>query len=184
MCFQSKYPILPISYLLLDCHLGSDTILSNTGLFALQELDRILMIFDISNTSNRFVISCQSKYVFRQLASDLNRSRDDLILVLPVVISLAICLELAERLSSHWCLIWCNLTQRPRTESAERRSRPFRICSLQHHGKLLQKDILSKASNRFLAGSYSQPSVNRAEPGSISAYVTSSTFGARSVPHR
>jgi hypothetical protein len=64
MCFQFEYLTLAISYLLSYGHLSSDTILSNAGLFALQELGRILVIFDISNASHRFVISCQSKYVF------------------------------------------------------------------------------------------------------------------------
>lgn len=41
----------------LDCHLGSGTILSDTGIIALQEVNRMLVILDISDTSNRLVIS-------------------------------------------------------------------------------------------------------------------------------
>jgi len=41
----------------LECHLSSDTILSDTGIIALQEVNRMLVILDISDAPDRFVIS-------------------------------------------------------------------------------------------------------------------------------
>jgi hypothetical protein len=65
MCFQFVYSTLPRSFLLSNCHLSSDTILSNTGLVALQKLDGVLVVSDISYAANGFVITCQSEYIFR-----------------------------------------------------------------------------------------------------------------------
>jgi len=41
----------------LECHLSSSTILSDPGIIALQEVNRMLVILDISDAPYRFVIS-------------------------------------------------------------------------------------------------------------------------------
>ncbi|KAG9526985.1 hypothetical protein KCV07_g287, partial [Aureobasidium melanogenum] len=106
------------------------THLSKPVVINLQELNRVLVIFDKPNTSNRLVIPCQSKHVFWQFAGNLNRI-----------------LESAQNLCG--TCIRCSLTQRPRTRSLEHQGHLFRICFLRHRGTLLQDNIMSQALLRL-----------------------------------